>query len=322
MYFDFEDYRPDVNPVGRAISWREGVLISIIVHLAAVILILVLPRVFPDAFRRQAVLATPTPPQEEMTYAFVQPRIDTPALEAPKRAAPSDQDRIARTPERAPQPENQMPLSRGNSPQRAEATPPPDAARGRGPQPEPQAGPQTPQQPDVPPDSSPQKLPETPSGLTLPNRPQTQARAGENGRSAAPGGVLGDAVKNLHTYIATDQFRNLQGGGINQGAFQFDTKGVEFGPWLKRFIQQVYSNWNVPQAAMSLKGHVVITFNVHKSGALTDVTIIGRCDIDSFNTAAFGSLISSNPTQPLPPEYPDEKAFFTVTFYYNEQPPQ
>ena len=33
MYFDFEDYRPDITPVGRAISWREGVLLSIIVHL-------------------------------------------------------------------------------------------------------------------------------------------------------------------------------------------------------------------------------------------------------------------------------------------------
>ena len=25
--------------------------------------------------------------------------------------------------------------------------------------------------------------------------------------------------------------------------------------------------------------------------------------------------------EPLPPEYPDDKAFFTVTFYYNDQPP-
>jgi hypothetical protein len=24
---------------------------------------------------------------------------------------------------------------------------------------------------------------------------------------------------------------------------------------------------------------------------------------------------------PLPPEYPSEKAFFTVTFFYNETPP-
>jgi len=80
----------------------------------------------------------------------------------------------------------------------------------------------------------------------------------------------------------------------------------------------VYANWNVPQAAMTLRGHVVITFNVHKSGALTDVTVINPSSIESFNGAAYGSLIASNPTQPLPPEYPDEKAFFTVTFYYNE----
>ena len=25
-------------------------------------------------------------------------------------------------------------------------------------------------------------------------------------------------------------------------------------------------------------------------------------------------------TEPLPPEYPDDKAFFTVTFFYNESP--
>jgi len=31
--------------------------------------------------------------------------------------------------------------------------------------------------------------------------------------------------------------------------------------------------------------------------------------------------MTSNPVDPLPPEYPSEKAFFTVTFYYNERPP-
>jgi len=34
-----------------------------------------------------------------------------------------------------------------------------------------------------------------------------------------------------------------------------------------------------------------------------------------------GRLLGSNPTEPLPPEYPEPKAFFTVTFYYNENPP-
>ena len=43
MYFDFEDHRPDISPVGRAISWREGVLISIIIHMAMVIVLLTAP---------------------------------------------------------------------------------------------------------------------------------------------------------------------------------------------------------------------------------------------------------------------------------------
>jgi hypothetical protein len=32
--------------------------------------------------------------------------------------------------------------------------------------------------------------------------------------------------------------------------------------------------------------------------------------------------VASNPTEPLPSEYPTEKAFFTVTFFYNERPPE
>src|SRR5262250_4029764 len=104
-------------------------------------------------------------------------------------------------------------------------------------------------------------------------------------------------------------------------AIQFDTKGVEFGPWVRRFIAQVKRNWIVPYAAMSMKGHVVITFYVHKDGSLTDVNVIGPCPIEPFNNAAFGALSASNPTVPLPPEYPADKAFFTVTFFYNETPP-
>ena len=47
MYLDFEDYRPDIQPIGRAISWREGVLLSIIVHLVMIILLLLAPQLFP-----------------------------------------------------------------------------------------------------------------------------------------------------------------------------------------------------------------------------------------------------------------------------------
>jgi outer membrane biosynthesis protein TonB len=66
---------------------------------------------------------------------------------------------------------------------------------------------------------------------------------------------------------------------------------------------------------------VVITFNVHKDGRITDLAVPGPCSVEAFNNAAYGALVASNPTQPLPPEYPADRAFFTVTFYYNETPP-
>jgi TonB family protein len=71
---------------------------------------------------------------------------------------------------------------------------------------------------------------------------------------------------------------------------------------------------------MTLRGHVVITFWVHKDGRLTDLQIIRPSLVDGFNHSAYGALASSSPTYPLPPEYPDDKAFFTVTFYFNETP--
>jgi TonB family protein len=72
---------------------------------------------------------------------------------------------------------------------------------------------------------------------------------------------------------------------------------------------------------MSFRGHVSISFDVHKDGALNAVTMVAPSGVDGFNTAAFNALLMTNPTYPLPPEYPSEKADITVTFYYNEYPP-
>jgi TonB family protein len=92
---------------------------------------------------------------------------------------------------------------------------------------------------------------------------------------------------------------------------------------VRRFIAQVRRNWEplIPQAAWTLRGHVVLTFNVHKNGAITDLQVIKPSAVGAFNSAAFNALGLSNPTMPLPPEYPSDRAFFTVTFFYNETPP-
>jgi TonB family protein len=323
MYFDFEDYRPDISPVGRAISWREGVLISIIAHLVGIIVLLLLPRLFPydvEAARARALAVQQQPKQDSTRFVFVQPRIDKPAPKPPPRAEPSDIDRQAEAPRRAEKPVNPLPYARGNSPERTiEDLQRRQAARGRGPTPDPAAG-QT-KNPTPPESPSVTNVPESQSALQLPNPRAPQPQNGADGRSTSAGGSLGDALRNLQKYVQHESFDNQGGGGGQFGPeIQFDTKGVEFGPWIRRFVAQVKRNWFIPYAAMSMKGHVVITFNVHKDGAITDLAVVGPCPIEAFNNAAYGALAASNPTQPLPSEYPSDRAFFTVTFFYNETP--
>ncbi len=71
---------------------------------------------------------------------------------------------------------------------------------------------------------------------------------------------------------------------------------------------------------MTMRGHVVVTFNVHKDGRITDLTVLKPSSVNAFTNSAFNALAASNPTLALPPEYPDDRAFFTVTFYFNETP--
>lgn len=315
MYFDFEDHRPETPTIAKPLTAREGVMVSIIVHLVAVILILIgphLPFVKAIEERRQEALEAERLKQEEQArenrqFVFVQPRLDTPAPKPPPRADLSDIDRRARTVERAPRPTNPLPFARGNSAERIEATPPAEARNEPAPQPQP-AGPQ----PD-------------PSRLTLPDTPNARPQPAESTQARADGaGVLANAIRDVQKYAQKESFANPSGGDQQEVApsIQFDSKGVEFGPWLRRFVAQIRRNWFIPYAAMSMRGRVVVTFFVHRDGRITDVQVLRPSPVDAFNRSAQNAVLASTPTLALPPEYPDDKAFFTVTFFFNETPSQ
>jgi len=315
MYFDFEDLRPDTPSYARAVSTREGVLMSIIFHLLIVILILVapaLPFVKAAEERRRAAEAELQREQlerqrENARFVFMQPRVETPPPRPPQRAELSDVDRRARSVERAPNPRNEMPFSRGNTTERLDATPESRLAAGPAaadPSPEPE-----------PAEAPPLPVAESPNGYARADQPREQPRR-------ASTGVLSDAIRNVQKYAQKDGFVNLQ-GGQNQdfGPFiNFDSKGVEFGPWIARFVAQVRRNWFIPMAAMTMRGHVMVTFFVHKDGRITDVTVSKPSAVDAFTLSARNAILTSNPTVPLPAEYPDDRAFFTVTFFFNESP--
>ena len=282
---------------------------SVFAHALIVILVLTAPALNlfqPDPAeveRRQQELQRQQEERERnQTMVFVQPKVDMPALQPPERAELSDIDRRAQAPQAADNPNNPLPYMRGNSAERNEAA---EAERPR--------GPENAQPPQPEPEASEARIvPPANEGIMLPpNRPQTPAS-----------GALGEALRNLERYVQNQTFDNPQGGQRDPGAtIQFDTKGVEFGPWLRRFVSRVRRNWFIPLSAMTMRGHVVIQFNIWKDGRITDVNVVQPAALDSFNNAAYNAIVSSSPVDPLPPEYPSEKAFFTVTFYYNEQPP-
>jgi len=109
--------------------------------------------------------------------------------------------------------------------------------------------------------------------------------------------------------------------GSSGPTIQFDTKGVEFGPWIRQFVSQIRRHWSIPCVAAKESGHTVITFNVQKNGTVTDVNIRTSSRVRDFNENAQIAILASSPTAPLPSAYPAPAAFFTVTFYYSELPP-
>jgi TonB family protein len=306
MYFDFEDRYVDYQPVGGGIRRWDGVLLSVLGHVLIGLVALFAPALPIFQIDPNAQAATPPQPERERPrFVYVQPRLDMEAERAPELSEESDKNRVARAERPSPAPRNPLPFARGNSTNRVEAAPE-ERAKGEGPAPEPNTEPPAPdivERVPVPPSTA---RAEVPVPQNRPRPPQ--------------GGSLGEALRNLQKYVDKESFSNDQGQAQNLGPLQFDTKGVEFGPWIRRFVAQVRRNWFVPMAAMSLRGRVVLTFYVHRNGALTDVQIIQPSSVESFNIAARNALLASNPTEPLPPEYPDDKAFFTVTFYYNESP--
>ncbi len=343
MHFDFEGRYFDTPSLESAMSWRERQLLSLFVHLLVVVLALVLPRLqfVQDAAQRRAErlaemveeerLALLQERSDEPRFIFVEPLVDIPAQAPPPLAALSDLDRAAQSSEQSEMPLNDLPNAQGNSFEFVESE---NLSDGLDPVTlagenidaaetvldEPSDGADEISEPEI-------------SDVTLGDggsfkNPVLDAR-GNSSRDALapiererPGQILNQALGRLNTVSRSQSFHNLRGRTDRYGPdIQFDSKGVDFGVWIRRFRAQIYRNWFIPYAAMSMSGSVVLTFNVHKDGAVSDLAVQRPSVVDAFTNSAHNAMRGSNPTYPLPPEYPEDQAFFTVTFYFNQRPP-
>ena len=350
MYFDFESRRFETPTVESAMSYRECALLSLFTHLLIALLVLVGPRLpfVQEAMERRAEqlaelaklaeaeqLALRQVPDDAPEFIFVDTLVDPPAPAPPPEADLSDLDRVAQSPTQAEDPLNDLPNAEGNS---FEFMQTPDPADGFDPltslgeeteraeaAPAPAADGFEDGSPDAvePEESEPEAREEAEAEDEEGEAALAAGSAGRGGPSGdRPGTILNRALRGLDSVARNQTYYNLRGRTDSYGPdIQFDSRGVDFGSWLRRFRSQIYRNWFIPYAAMSMSGNVVLTFNVHMDGTLTDLAVERPSAVDAFTNSAYNAIRGSNPTYPLPPEYPEDSVFFTVTFYFNERPP-
>jgi len=335
MHLNLENRQVDTVSIEPAISWREKLLLSLFTHVViflAVLLVPDLPFIKEAEDRRAERLAEISELQlqanrdekneQERPFIFVQPRVDFETKDQPRPdAALSDKDRIAEALLRILESDNQLPISEGNS-QEFVITDSPSEVIGLLDVPDLENSDELSEETDE------EKLADATinQGETFTEESGTKHsdmdKINEESVDIALDDLFRRDLPSLRSSVRRETFRNPEGDTGRFGPdIQFDTKGVEFGPWIRRFVAQIRRNWFWPYAIWSEHGNVVVTFNVQKDGALTDLTVIRPAKIEAFTNSAANALRSSNPTQPLPQEYPDDHAFFTVTFYFNESPP-
>ena len=130
---------------------------------------------------------------------------------------------------------------------------------------------------------------------------QTRSASAEGQTPTAPPtqSPLGDAIRNLQ--------QSVRDNANTSASMQFDAKGVEFGPWVRRFSAQVQRNWVVPVEARELQESAVIRFNVRRNGTIDEIQVITPAATALLTVAARNALIQSSPVAPLPARIPSRR---------------
>jgi TonB family protein len=123
---------------------------------------------------------------------------------------------------------------------------------------------------------------------------------------------------------AADQKENTPSATATYGPLEVltDTRGVDFGPYLKRVVDDVRRNWYqvIPYEARSpinKKGKVSIEFAIMKDGRIADVKTVDSSGDVALDRAAYSGITLNNRFSPLPAEFGGQYLALRFHFYYN-----
>ncbi len=114
-------------------------------------------------------------------------------------------------------------------------------------------------------------------------------------------------------------------GIAETGPISFETQWFEWGDYADGMVRRIRYHWynNMPELIrIGVKGVVVIRFTIHRSGRISEVTILRSSGSPPYDFAAKKAIELSSPLAPLPEKFPKETEHVTAAFYYNMSPPQ
>jgi TonB family protein len=302
---------------------REAFWISVVVHLAIVILVVNSARLEGLMHRRSVILVSPQDlmKQKELTYLELPPD-EQKVSKRPDTNRISDKDRIATS--KAPQLDRKelkkiLDSARPGPPaapaQSQPAAPAPAAQAQQAPQAQPS--------PPPPPDQNQVARLQTPPA----ERPTPNFNTGAMSAGSAIEQAARAAASNRGGYSGDGGDYGLgqgkQGGeAIGPMDVLSDTMGVDFGPYLARVLHDVRENWYriIPESArapLMKKGKVSIEFAILKNGQVAGLQIVGTSGDVALDRAAYGGITASKPFPPLPSEFGGQYLALRFHFYYN-----
>lgn len=310
---------------------REAVLISIIVHLLFVILIILAPKLFPNGLWRNPPVRDLTSLEASKKLGLLAPPKDyQKLLQRPKSPPLSDVDRSAL---------RKSPLinPRSRAPQSKIETKLPE-------QPPLRATPEPPQPPTV---ASKPSVQDLEPGASKAEAPKDAAKVqAPSSQSGEPKTNLQDLFAGLQTpgsSIQSSLEKARQGGGYGSGGsgagesmhrldnrqpnfsvdeptILSDTRGVDFGPWLRLIYFRVKDNWYavIPELIRSrTQAKVVVIFDVKSNGRIENVQISRSSGLPPYDRAAISSLKLSEPFPNFPVSFSGDRLTLQFSYFYN-----
>lgn len=308
---------------------------SVLVHGAALGVLLLIPRTVADRRPAPAHIVTPliAPPQvltqtapnrapigQEFTLGNFQPR---PRIFMPPGAPASTRTRAraaAAPPPVVPEP---PPLEASSKNPPAQGLPPLEGP------------PEPPPPPQIQAEEKPKLAFETPGAPSAPRQPRGLGRPSVTPQNnTISEAIRGAARSEASGAVAVGDIDLQAPGGLGPGLnvppspgrsstmleLQSNPMGVDFKPYLIRILAAVRRNWMavIPESArLGRQGRVQIQFIIARTGTVPKLVIAQSSGTEALDKAAVAGVSASTPFPPLPGEFRGEQVRLQFTFSYN-----